>query len=473
MKSRIHTICCYLIVIASSNAADIFSWRMDGNGRYPEAQAPLDWKDESKLIWQTELAQRSNASPILVAGRLYFTAEPATLICVDAASGKILWEHGNEYQDLAKIGPEQQAKMDQERLRGAAIKEEIAPLERALYRAERRLKRSKGKDDLKKVEELKQKLAELKGEMGEDAQLMAVPPTHNVNGYASYTPVSDGRHVWACFGIGVVVCYDLDGRRLWSKRTAAPDHNWGGACSPSLVGGKLIVRFKDYLALDPATGDEFWRLPSEGVLFNAPAHFELGGKHYLISARGELIRVADGKKLPSSGFEVEAKPWCFMNTPSVIGRLVYFAHGCEGQQGDAYCLEIPASNRHLESDGLKPIWHQKIDKNRYYSSPLVDAGLVYLISREYVLQVLDARTGKPYYEQKVKGFTGTAYPSLSLVGDAVFVGAEDGNAAFLKPGKKYQEIARTKVDPYRSTPIFIGNVCYLRTQESLKAIRAE
>lgn len=76
------------------------------------------------------------------------------------------------------------------------------------------------------------------------------------------------------------------------------------------------------------------------------------------------------------------------------------------------------------------------------------------------------------YSEKIKGFTGTAYPSLTLAGEVIFIGAEDGNTAFIIPGRKFEEISRAKIDPFRSTPIFDGATCYLRTQEKLRAVRA-
>lgn len=455
-------------------AANVSSWRNDGNGLYPDALAATDWTDKSGIAWETPLPARSNGCPILIGGKLFFTAEPATLVCADATSGKILWEKSNDYADLAEITPEKAGEMAAAQAKAREIGEKVAPLERDLYRAERRLRRERDNAELKaRAEELKKQIDALKQEAGPQAAMMTKPPAHDINGYSSYTPVSDGKHVWACFGTGVVVCYDLEGKRVWHQRTDSPDHDWGGASSPTLVDGKLIVRFKDYLALDPVTGKELWKTPSGGVVFNCPANFELDGRHYLYTARGELIRASDGRKLPSQDFKGIAKPWCFFNTPSVIGKRIYCAHGSEGEQGEAYALEIPSSADQLEKDGLKVVWHQQVDKNRYYSSPLVQEGIVYLISREYQMQALDAATGDGIWSEKIKGFTGTAYPSLTLAGKLIFVGAEDGNAAFVQPGRKFVEVSRTKVDPFRSTPIFDGELTYLRTQENLRAFRGK
>lgn len=456
------------------SAADILSWRNNGNGLYPAAKVATDWSDASHTVWETPLPARSNGCPILVRAKLFFTAEPATLICADAATGKILWQKSNDYVDLVEMPPGQEQELAAGQAKAKQIEEKTAPMERELYRSERQSKREPDNQEVrKKLDDLKKQIADLKKELEPVSESMKKPPTNDVNGYSSYTPVSDGKNVWACFGTGVVVCYDFDGKRVWFKRTEAPDHSWGGASSPTLVDGKLIIRFRDYAALDPATGEELWRTPTGGVTFNCPAHFELEGRHYLYTSRGELLRAADGKKLPSQDYTNRAKPWAFFNTPSVIGKQIYCAHGCEGEQGDAYALEIPTTTAALEKDGLKEVWYKEINKNRYYSSPLVHEGIVYLISREYQMQALDAATGQEIYSEKIKGFHGTAYPSLTLAGQLIFVGSEDGDTAFVKPGRTFTEVSRTKVDPYRSTPIFDGEWCYLRTQEKLHAFRGK
>ncbi len=460
--------------IAEVRAADVRSWRNDGNGLYPAAKAATDWADASSVKWETAVPARGNGCPILVGGKLLFTAEPTTLVCADAATGKILWQKPNEYADLMEMATGQSKETEAELAKAKEIEEKAAPLERDLYREERRMRRDRDDEAPRaRVEELKKQIADLRKGKGPIAEEMMKPRSHDTNGYSSYTPVSDGKYVWACFGTGVVVCYDLEGKRVWHKRTNGPDHDWGGASSPTLVDGKLIIRFSDYVALDPATGKELWKTPSAGVTFNCPANFKLGGKHYLFTARGELIRASDGKKLPSEELKGIAKPWCFFNTPSVIGNRIYTAHGSEGEQGEAHAYEIPESAELLEKNGLNKLWDKEVSKNRYYSSPLVHEGIVYLISREYQMQALDAATGAQIYSEKIKGFSGTAYPSLTLAGKSIFVGEENGAAAFIKPGRTFEEIARTKVDPYRSTPIFDGELTYLRTQEKLRAIRAK
>ncbi|HEY3325221.1 MAG TPA: PQQ-binding-like beta-propeller repeat protein [Planctomycetota bacterium] len=81
----------------------IVGWRADGAGKYPDATPPLEWDGETKknIQWCTKVGPNKFSSPIVVAGKVILTAEPAQLICVDAASGKILWNQADTFADLA------------------------------------------------------------------------------------------------------------------------------------------------------------------------------------------------------------------------------------------------------------------------------------------------------------------------------------------------------------------------------------
>ena len=63
---------------------------------------------------------------------------------------------------------------------------------------------------------------------------------------------------------------------------------------PQIIDGKLIVRFDDYIALDPSNGKRIWNTPSE-VVFGTPVPFKVEGMSHMFTPRGEVIRVSDGK----------------------------------------------------------------------------------------------------------------------------------------------------------------------------------
>ncbi len=66
-------------------------FRNDGSGLYPGARPPLHWSAQSNVLWKAALTNGSNASPILSGRNLFVCAEPATLICLSAETGAILW----------------------------------------------------------------------------------------------------------------------------------------------------------------------------------------------------------------------------------------------------------------------------------------------------------------------------------------------------------------------------------------------
>ena len=61
----------------------------------------------------------------------------------------------------------------------------------------------------------------------------------------------------------------------------------------------------------------------------------------------------------------------------------------------------------------------------------------------------------------------SAYASITLAGDKLFIGAENGTTVVLRPGRTYKEIARNKVEGFRSSPVFEGERMYLRAFDYL------
>jgi len=72
----------------------------------------------------------------------------------------------------------------------------------------------------------------------------AIPATMG-NSYASETPITDGERVYAYFGTsGGVYCFNLEGKKLWSKDLGSYPMmmGWGSGSSPALDGERLFVQ---------------------------------------------------------------------------------------------------------------------------------------------------------------------------------------------------------------------------------------
>ncbi|MHC4179849.1 MAG: outer membrane protein assembly factor BamB family protein [Planctomycetota bacterium] len=59
---------------------------------------------EKNVVWMTELPERTNAVPIIVGDRIFTVAEPDELLCLDKATGKILWRRFNGHYNAIGVG---------------------------------------------------------------------------------------------------------------------------------------------------------------------------------------------------------------------------------------------------------------------------------------------------------------------------------------------------------------------------------
>ncbi|MCE5278738.1 MAG: PQQ-like beta-propeller repeat protein [Planctomycetaceae bacterium] len=238
MRRWIISATAVLTAVAAGGTDAPFGWRGDGTGRFPQARPVIEWSPQKNVLWKTALPSWSNASPIIVGERIFLCAEPASLLCLNKADGKILWQQACTYESLFTAG-----------------------------------KRPAG-------------------------QPRKNPPCSEVTGYTSPTPVSDGKHVYVLFGSGIAACYDLQGNRLWARLVERPTHTYGHSTSPVLVGDKLLVHIIHMWALRASDGQMLWKTESAQA-FGTPIVAGVGGRQVVITPLGDFIRVDDGVKIIS------------------------------------------------------------------------------------------------------------------------------------------------------------------------------
>ncbi|MFB3890743.1 MAG: PQQ-binding-like beta-propeller repeat protein [Phycisphaerae bacterium] len=89
---------------ASQPAATAVGWRGDGTGLFPDANPPTVWEADKKtgILWSVKVGKGTYSSPIVVGDKVFVAAEPDLIICLDAATGKKLWEKATTFKDLPK-----------------------------------------------------------------------------------------------------------------------------------------------------------------------------------------------------------------------------------------------------------------------------------------------------------------------------------------------------------------------------------
>jgi len=331
-------------------------WRGDGTGSYPSANPIAKWSEKGNVLWKSEVGA-GQSSPVVVNQRVFVTAEPDLLLCLDTETGRELWRQSHKFSDLP-------------------------------------------------------------------ASLNAKDPGEsNQYGDASPTPVSDGKRIWAFYGTGIVACHDLDGKRAWINWYDLPQTtSYGRTASPVLVGERLLVHFGALACLEAATGKLLWKNEQAKATYGTPALTRIGEVEVVITPKGHIVRVADGKILAADLGN------CMYTSPVVQDGVVYF------MDGTMTAVRLP--EKAADVLACEELWSGEI-AGEFYASPLVHDGRIYVMDKAANYYVLDASTGKTLLNKTLE-FPRTdgakVYPSLCLAGKQLFASNDAGDTLLLTPG---------------------------------------
>jgi outer membrane protein assembly factor BamB len=434
---------------------------------------PVRYEDKN-ILWATPLPERTNASPIIVGDRVFTPAEPDELICLDKHTGKVLWRRINGFYEATP-----------EAIRAAnpVFQQKIAPLAAALQQT----------TDYQKGLELRRTVRDLL--LGIDKKLYGLKWDDHLAGHFAIvgfttTPASDGKHVYAFFGHGVVACYDLEGNPKWIKRLEAEEIRY--SCSPALIGGKLICTFGGMHGLDAATGNVVWKQP-EVTSIAALIPARIRGVDVVATRDGRVFRAADGKPLWSNpAIHAGDTGWA---APVILNEVMYLPWHGVGElivadfsevSGDAWkpkvrTVDVGADHRRPNGQWL----------DRWTAgSPIVHQGVYYNIDQYGVFYAVDLASGKPLYKQDV-GFDELHHynaigvgASPTLAGRQIYVIDNQGTGVVLEAGRTYKQLAVNRIETLlprdwpippqeilaNAAPVFDGNRMYLRGEQHLYCI---
>ena len=83
-------------------AGGTIGWRGDGTGIFKVDNPPTEWDQDLKkgVLWSVKVGESRYGPPIVVGGKVFLLCEPDKLVCLDADSGKALWEKANGADQL-------------------------------------------------------------------------------------------------------------------------------------------------------------------------------------------------------------------------------------------------------------------------------------------------------------------------------------------------------------------------------------
>ena len=103
MKTTLPHFLTGMILASTALAANWPAWRgADGTGVSAEKNLPLKWSATENVKWRIDLPERGNSSPVVWGDRVFVAqavGDRRTLLCLDRATGKQLWQSGVTYTE--------------------------------------------------------------------------------------------------------------------------------------------------------------------------------------------------------------------------------------------------------------------------------------------------------------------------------------------------------------------------------------
>ena len=405
-------------------------WRGPNNDGMARGDAPVEWNDTKNIAWRASIPGRGNSSPVIWGDKIFLT----TALPTDGATSSPPRQGRGPGGGAAAGRQHKFVVMCLDRRNGKVLWERVAKI--------------------------------------------ATPHEgyhHAYGSFASNSPVTDGKNLYAFFGSRGIYCYDLNGKLIWEKSFPPMRMRLGfGEGAAAVVDGNaLYLKFDQeqgsyLLALDKLNGKELWRVSRDEVSSWSPPLIvtHKGRKQVLVSAttRVRSYDPATGKLIwECGGLGSNVIP-----APVITDDVVYVMSG----HRDPNLLAIRLG-REGDLTGTDAVIWSNNRGNSYTGSPVLSDNKLYFVSDSGLVTCLDARSGKPYYQQQRLPRAYNFKASPVAAGGKLYLATEEGDVVVVRMGEKFEVLATNTLSDqmFVATPAIAGGSIYLRSQEALYCIR--
>jgi len=296
--------------------------------------------------------------------------------------------------------------------------------------------------------------------------------------FASNSPVTDGRNVYAFFGSRGMFCYDLKGNLVWQKDFGVQMKMrmaFGEGMGPVISGDRLVLVF-DYegdsfmAVLDKSTGKEIWRVSrEERSNWSAPLVVEYKGQKQIVVAASNKVRSYDfntGKVIwECGGLGANTIPH-----PVRQDDLILVMSGYQNPKLMAIRL-----GREGDLTGTDAIVWSQTRGNSYTPSPVLHDNKLYVLTDNGMISCYNAKTGEPYYHQQRLPKSYSFKSSPVGAGGKLYLASDNDDIIVLRMGEKYEVLAtNTLTDQmFVATPAIMDGEIFLRGQNRLFCIHED
>jgi len=289
------------------------------------------------------------------------------------------------------------------------------------------------------------------------------------HGYTVPTPVTDGKHVFALFGSGVLTALDFDGKIVWREELPRLKDVDGGICSsPILYENTVIIPSiaeSGLCAFEKETGKVKWEQKSrDRNRMSTPALIRIGDKLQLIHYAGgiQALDPATGEMLWFCRGVASSQ-----SSPVFGAGLLYTDVGRGGNR----CNAVDASGKgDVSKTNVK--WETKTT-TAAGSSAIVVGQHIYRSCDPGLITCRELATGESVFEERTPRISPSASPISSPDGRIYF--ASSVKSYVIKAGPKFEVLATNDLDdgPDYTTPAVSNGRLYIKGKSYLWCIGAK
>jgi outer membrane protein assembly factor BamB len=442
MKRNVFLVCLMLIFVGSAvfvQAQENWpQWRgPDANGVCPNGNPPIEWNETKNVKWKIEIPGKGHATPVTWRDQVFI---------------------------LTTIETDKQVKMQEENdqqqgSRSGMLSVGTNKIHKFVVFS---INRHNGKVLWQRT---------VTEEYPQDK-------THDFGSWASNSPVTDGKNVFAYFGSRGLFCLDMQGNVIWERDFGQMEkvRSFGEGSSPVLYNDKILVNWDHegdsfIIALDKNTGKDTWKVDRDEISsWATPLIIQHNGAAQVITNATNKVRSYD----PNTGkliWECSGMTRNVIPTPVFANGMVYVLSGFRGAA--LFAIDLAKAKGDITgSDAI--IWQYNQD-TPYTPSPVLYNNLLYMLrGNNGDLTCLDATNGKVHYStEKLEGM-GNVFASLVAAQDRIYVTGKNGTFYVIKAGSKFEILAKNELDDnFEASPAIIGNNLYLRGYKNLYCIAQE
>jgi outer membrane protein assembly factor BamB len=401
-----------------------------GQGVSTETQLPTEWAPDRNIAWKAALAGGGHSSPVVWGDRIFLTS----VIEGDVVPGAKAVPHtlgGKEFIHPDSVAGDRRHTFKVIGLdaKTGSVLWEHTPYEGPVY----------------------------------DAR-------HRRSSFASPTPVTDGKMVFAYFGPEGLFAYDVAGKPAWHAVEKFRHLGLGVGTSPVLFQNLVIIQRDEdegeqstIVAYDKSSGKEAWRVKRPvQVSWGTPILVDAGARAELIANGSEFVIAYD----PASGRELWRTKGVESNaihTPLAGKGLVIVTAGFPAKR-------VIAIRPGAVADDKRVAW-EYAKGTGYVVSNIIYGDYLYLLTDNGIVTCLDVTTGAVKYEGGRPPKPTRFYGSPVAFGGFVALTSEDGDTYMVKAGPVHEIVRTNSIGEFTwSSPAIANGRIYIRGEKHLFAI---